>query len=29
MTGSSSEVLRVGIVGCGLATQSLHVPALQ
>ncbi len=29
MTGSSSEVLRVGIVGCGLATQSLHLPALQ
>jgi len=24
-----TEVLRVGIVGCGLATQSLHVPALQ
>jgi predicted dehydrogenase len=29
MTGSGGEVLRVGLVGCGLATQSLHVPALQ
>ena len=29
MIGSGGEVLRVGIAGCGLATQSLHVPALQ